>query len=365
MHSHPWFPAPALCAAVLAVCAGAGCIPENVAWLPDSSGFLFSRNDGHQLVRYDLARRSQQVVVNDTQSRTHWPALSPDGQRIAVARAVTHADRSSTVEITLYDLAGKQLQRSRPLAWPVGTWNSGSETLGETALAWAPDGDHLVVYSDHERGHTAGYDVKNERLTVIEATKPLVLGGSPIRPDGKGFLVAREKLDALAFVDWDGKVQDIKPQEAVEPDSPEAGLLVLSWLHTGGWDKDTGFLTRGTATWRIDTVKHLASYQPDGRPEGKTEPAGLREQFVFENGTVVRIVEVEEGQGAEKRRSVRVETLKAGERTPKVIVSEGDLFTCLFPSPSKELVAVRSGSEHILVLNSKVEVVAEIKEPGK
>src|SRR5262249_59305882 len=41
-------------AAVLAVAAG--CVP-NVVWLADSSGFVFTRKEGNELVFYDAVRR--------------------------------------------------------------------------------------------------------------------------------------------------------------------------------------------------------------------------------------------------------------------------------------------------------------------
>src|SRR5262245_22533350 len=60
-----------------------GCV-NGVGWLPDSSGFVYA-TDRQQLVLFDLKTKSSEVLVANTGTNTYWPAVSPDGKRIAVA----------------------------------------------------------------------------------------------------------------------------------------------------------------------------------------------------------------------------------------------------------------------------------------
>src|SRR5262249_30152201 len=85
-----------LVAAALALTAGAGCVPD-VAWLPDSSGIVYTTTDwpatdrdappkrpNGRLVHYDLAKKKSRTIA-ETGTDTIQPALSPDGKRAAVA----------------------------------------------------------------------------------------------------------------------------------------------------------------------------------------------------------------------------------------------------------------------------------------
>src|SRR5262245_19654735 len=78
---------------ILGCIAMSGCIP-NVAWLPDSSGFVFTetgpaeagKDPKLRLVKYDIAQKQRDIIVDNLKnSLTTWPALSPNGAEIAVA----------------------------------------------------------------------------------------------------------------------------------------------------------------------------------------------------------------------------------------------------------------------------------------
>jgi hypothetical protein len=66
----------------LAVLAS-GCV-NGVGWLPNASGFVYPTNKC-QLVLFDLKTKAAKVLVADTGTNTYWPAVSPNGKRIAVA----------------------------------------------------------------------------------------------------------------------------------------------------------------------------------------------------------------------------------------------------------------------------------------
>jgi hypothetical protein len=66
---------------ILVACT-AGCYP-GVAWLPDSSGFLYQGPGG--ITHYDLKTGKARVLIQDGKNTTQLPAVTPDGKRIAVA----------------------------------------------------------------------------------------------------------------------------------------------------------------------------------------------------------------------------------------------------------------------------------------
>ncbi len=64
-----------------------GCV-DGITWLPDSSGFIYTEEDGVRLMHFDMTKGTAQTLVADTKCQTLWPAVSPDGKRIALAREV-------------------------------------------------------------------------------------------------------------------------------------------------------------------------------------------------------------------------------------------------------------------------------------
>jgi Tol biopolymer transport system component len=91
-----------------------GCV-NGVSWLPDSSDFVFTTDRG-RLVLYDVKTKAVRVLVEDTKSSTYWPAVSPDGARIAVAR-LRFDELKSHLQVVVYDLKGKVVHESKSIAW--------------------------------------------------------------------------------------------------------------------------------------------------------------------------------------------------------------------------------------------------------
>lgn len=94
-----------------------GCVPENVVWLKDSSGIVYSDKEGRRLVRYDFAKKATRVIVADTGTETRWPAISPDGRLVAVARielATTQGSNRHTIrsQVFIYDVDGNLVAQS-------------------------------------------------------------------------------------------------------------------------------------------------------------------------------------------------------------------------------------------------------------
>jgi dipeptidyl aminopeptidase/acylaminoacyl peptidase len=174
-----------------------GCVPD-VTWLPDSSGFVYTRGKDHQqLVLYDVVKNKSQVLVENTQAPTIWPAVSPDGQQIALARVTREKDKlQSALQIMLYDRSGKLTKRSKLLPWQKQPEQNNErpwsveipDKLGGdySQVFWSPGGDKILLSTQM---HMGVYDIKEDRLTYQKDALLYTFGATPIRPDGTGFVV--------------------------------------------------------------------------------------------------------------------------------------------------------------------------------
>ena len=136
-----------------------GCIPTT--WLPDSSGFIYvkpikskepnARATGGQLIHFDVQKKAGQVLVADIGPGTNWPAVSPDGKRIAVARFKGEVGKATTVQIVLYDFQGKLLEESKGSIWAPAEPKNFVLT-SNARLFWSPKNDMLVVADNNTTG---------------------------------------------------------------------------------------------------------------------------------------------------------------------------------------------------------------------
>ncbi len=345
-------PAGLLLVAVLV--AAAGCVP-NVVWLPDSSGFVFTRKEGGELVLYDVAKRSDRIVAGDTGTKTVWPAVSPDGKRVALARLKTATDKPGSLEVIVYDLAGKELKRSAAVEWGGPRSLTGSE-IEATYLFWAPAGEKLIVWGTSGEVVTGVYDLKSDRMTKLGTGYPVVCGGTPVLPDGKRFLVATlkdGKFAGLAVVDWEGKQEEVAVKGPVDDDV--SGLLLLAPLYASRWDGNVATVAKGTGVWRIDAVKRMATYDPQGRKAPTADGAEVAQEYAFAGGATLRVLLWEEGTGNDKKTFWKAEALSKDGKA-HLLVEKTEDWCLLVPAPNKKLAALRR-PEKVLVINPDGQIV--------
>jgi hypothetical protein len=376
----------------LGALSSAGCVP-GVAWLPDSNGFIYTSGEHFtKLVHYDVAKGQEHVLVEDTGAATLWPALSPDGQRIAVARlTVTKGLKTTKLQVILYSRAGKELDRSKVFDWMELEKPAPDDAVEKPTgmlpqLFWAPHGDKIIVHTSgvhtsgaEQGGYTAIYDVKADKLIHAGDAQLLTFGSTPVRPDGAGFLVMKnmhwpnwwvEKAGEVdpdprfAFVDWQGEEKALKPPAFLldadalkkERDANKLGGLLWPAYYESGWQGDVAQVSWNKDRLRYLTSKGEAVLEPIKAEKTKDGNLVMR-QYQFPGGrTWLRVVVTKwDDQKPGDSGSARLEVLKAGQQEPQVIREE--IMPCvLIPAPNGKRVAVwttvkeKKGKEQSLIV---------------
>jgi hypothetical protein len=383
---------------LVAALSSTGCVP-GVAWLPDSSGFIYTSGEHFtRLVHYDLAKGQHQVLVEDTGAGTLWPALSPDGQRIAVARLIpTKGQKQTQLQVILYSRAGKELSRSKVFDWIDLKEPAPSEAIPETyylpQLFWAPRGDMVIVHSTgvDVAPYTAIYDVKANHLVHAGNAQLLTFGGTPVRPDGAGFLVMKNgrwpqwwKKEAgavdsdpgFAFVDWEGQEKTLKPPALLldaaalkkETDGNKLGALLWPAYYDSGWQGDVA-----QVSWNVDRMRYLTgkgeAVLESVKPEKTKDGALVMRQYQFPGGQArLRVALTKwDDQKAQSTGPARLEVLKAGQQEPQVVL-EATRPGVLIPAPNGKLAAFWTMAKDkkaveqpvVIVVSDQGEVVARV-----
>jgi hypothetical protein len=374
-----------------------GCLP--ITWLPDSSGFVYTKFQrptkpqespwSMQLVHFDLKKNAPRVIADQVITNTMWPAVSPTGKHIAVARFRNRAKQTITAEILIYDFDGNVVQQSKQHPWPMPVdrdrpSDKPSADAHGSYLWWSPKGD-VVVISDFI--NTGFFNVKSDNLTLIELARPIIHAGTPIRPDGSGcllWLLSEIPTTGVAFVEWNGTKHKIDASALEEllmkkenrfGDGGIANLMMIlpiqqlpSW-----WDGDRANAgsMRGHATYHIDTKRQAVLLHP------KLQAAELipdRTIIDIPGGVSVHLVKCLSG------RAILNKTLE--ETFNKVVVvdrntgKESLLFPrvaaefMVLPSPDGKCVAIsfyastgfgRGPTDyHLVVINQKGELVTNL-----
>jgi hypothetical protein len=366
--------------------ASTGCVPTT--WLPDSSGFVYAKRHKAkgddetptiQLVYFDVEKKESRVITDKIESSTVWPAVSPDGKRVAVARFFKDDKDSVKGAVEIYDLQGKKVHQSKSFPW----CDLSEPSRNYPCLFWSPKDDRIVVTTSCMTGF---YNVRtNELEWVKEEAGPLILGGTPIRPDGKGCLMLALERGAfqLKLMQWDGSERpiDIHPLEKLlgvsdkYSDSTLNLLQIAKWplLTPSWWDGNTAVVgcNRGNATIRFDTVAKTTTVTAPRKDGDLIEQVIRAEQAVFDlQGDVsiqlVRYSEKNPRTGG-KDLFCRVVAVNHKTRKEEVLLAKEASVPLAVPSPNGHYLvlsfsnAASNTPSKMVVINNKGELVAKLE----
>lgn len=334
------------CCAILTaglVCFLQGCVP-GVGWLPDSSGFVCTSAKGHLIV-YDLATKKHRVILQDPAAATTcWPAIGPKSKRIALAHVRDDREKKTAfVQFVVCNLDGKIEFRSDEFRLATYT---GRELEYTAQIAWSPDESKLLI---HGQGLPNGgygfdaaalFDLGTKKLHVWNEHVPAYFSGTPVRPDGKGFLLAklksRDGVGEYAWVDWNGKEQRIplaKGEEVSEPAPPFTALL------DSHWDGGKAILTGPPGRYVIDTEKLEYKVVPVQEAESKVGKEYIAMRTRFTNGLELLLLA---SDGGDKGQAVRAVVRKPGAKElTEILPAIGDRMVVLSRSPDGKHAIVR------------------------
>lgn len=336
-----------------------GCI-TGITWLPDSSGFIYMKgdsNDRPELVHFDLVTKKQRTIVTDEKIKDWcWPAISPDGKSVAVARLLGHdKDKGHTLQILLHDLNGKTKKQSKVFSIP---------ERGYPSVFWGPSEDKIVVSIFADQFKMVGiYDVKNDELKVLKDATACVFAGRLTRPDGKGFVVTKWKGKSclgLSFIDSDGKERPIAMNPPIENYQDKEGMLQVPYFFTSSWDGAKALISTSKDRCEIDTDKLLCKFDSfaSGEPRGENF---VRQQFPFARSQIVlRVLDC----GGDHK--CRLGILDAHQKKTQTLMEYGTRMV-LFPSPNGKLAAAcweldkRNPTDMIWVIDKSGKVVAKVE----
>jgi hypothetical protein len=336
-----------------------GCIP--VGWLPDSSGFIYTGGrEFDRLIHYDLATGEHRVLLEKMPAHTPTVAISPEGKRIAVAHLRRGKDRNmpETMQVLIYDLKGKLLHSSAEFPWGANR-RRGEDDHPNTGVFWVAQAGTLLVQDYGEPGRTGIYNLQKDTMQRVLDGTPSVYGGTPVRPDGKRFLVMGDQPGAgpepeMFLVDWKGEKERIPPKWEIKDQKIHGdeilGLLQAPWKGTSEWQGQVALATYGTLRVRIDTEKRTGIIDELRREDATVDGKELLQRYAFpRSGIKLRLVLAEKTKSnnpvAPEDVHLHLQLVPPGEKKPKLLLQIRNGFSRLSPSPDGKWVAIRTMSD--------------------
>lgn len=358
-----------------------GCVP-GVTWLPDSSGLVYTNNKGELRILSATTGKTRRLAIKC--NGTIWPAVSPDGKRFAsvdLQRVHTRgvgfeAKFQTRIQINVHSPTGEQVHQSPVLDWgPERAKGFYSEQVGKGMQLFWSRADRILLSCEN----TAGlYHLKTKKLQTFSNSMLSVISQTPVRPDGKGFLLlpgVEDKKMRLQFVDWKGQSKTIRGvTENLRNDNKEdealLSMLAVPPVFHSRWKGSTAVISWSGKELQINTDKGMSSwhkYLPKRTDEDKII------QYVHQlPGTKVsvRLVEVTPRKdlpnAVATKHSYRIEVVLAESDKPKILAQEAQ-WVRPFPSPDGKYLALRytaadkqGETERLLLVNSAGKEVTNV-----
>jgi hypothetical protein len=185
-------------------------------------------------------------------------------------------------------------------------------------------------------------------MKVIDKAIPLIHGGSPIRPDGKGCLLLREEKDnakqsLVVFTEWEGTQHNIDTQalQALEKkkDNKEQGPKLVSTLWymplilPSWWDGSVAHagLKRDKLTYAIDTLQKTIPVSAGLKALAATDKKIGSLHYDFAGPVSVKVVPFPEDKSVDpkgKRKFIKVVVVNHQTGTEQILFDKmpGDYF---------------------------------------
>jgi hypothetical protein len=341
---------------VLAGCNG------NVAWLPDSSGFVvWAGQDQGRVMHYDLASHSAHLVRDNCVA--FWPAISADGKQAITADVIYRKPGEPiTLQVFGHTLDGKEAWHSQELNVGKSITPKSKEAEHLPAGIFVdPGGDRLLIttiFSEEEpvRWMTFAYSIKGGQAKAIPDVVPWpILYGSPLLPGGKGVLATSvlpaphgkrpddmpDPRAVLSVMAWDGVAKSLR-----SADGKELDIERINKVTETSFAGDVLTLHAEGGVYRIDTGRLTWRFAAAAAPAA--QPNAVVRRFTFP-GTGVR-VECSSVKVATKE-AYRIETVDPRSGVRQIVLpntapasgfgSKDDPIYMIFPSPDQKKLAVR------------------------
>lgn len=361
--------------------------PDGVAWLPDSSGFVFSSGGdgagGGDLRYFDVATKTRRILVGKTGALILRPAVSPDGKLLVIGLLKGHVHKPAELQLVFYDRQGNVSKKSSSFLWRPSMAQEHRKKLSPeevkqiiamrnapipTWLQWEA-GSQKIIVADSLGGQipdklVAVYDPHTDQLLRLGMGDPR---RGTIRPDGKGMLLTH-LFNPVCFVKWDGALQifainpaDVEAFKKVN-DEPSEDLMAQKELR---WERSTFVFSFSKGSFRFNTDTGVATF--DSAPRIDQNVDGIRVFFEHsfpDTKQRLRLLQYyeddfDEHDGTKRRQHfVRVEMFDSGTSKRQTIVPKTTRLTTDI-APNGKLIALR-GDGRIRIVNSQGEIIANL-----
>jgi hypothetical protein len=342
-----------------------GCLPEEPVWLPNGAGLVYVKpgEKDAELKHLDLENDRQRVIATISNCVTSPPAVSPQGDKVAVLQQ----SGDEMARIVVFDLSGQVTHRSAPFAQDTDEkWNT---------LTWSPFGERLLLIAEQP----LLYSLDKRELLPLDKCKPsllfLIYRVSPFVPDGSGLLLESEGDTVggddqnLKLMSWDGELHQIKP--AAELDKLKDANLNLEsfWPPPGTWQGNQLRLEVGLGYVVIDVERRQMRLEEDPVvvqrwKQAKDEQwlttstfAGGQARVVVSRTAENNVLRVDLRATPQSEAKVLLERAYAGYRDKSQLIS-------LYPSSDGRYLAIKysremKGPPRILVIDRQGKTVRD------